>query len=444
MIATEQLDKIPADSLAAICRRIAGLTRRQTRSRELTYVAIGSLPEYVQQKIQLAVSEAVANGETKYQRKRKESTRTGPGTSRALSKKHKAMHASTADAENVEQENQPVNGNVTEQEPEERGNLEGVDICSETPVTTPCETEQEIAERIITSDFLRAPTQEELDNVAAHFIEVTSNKAMETGPCGSCARETPNQDLISESLENAGYQELLRPASTHPAHVLTNGMLLYEGAVDMTNKQFKICLECVTGLKNNKQPKHSLANDMWIGDVPRELKGLTLPERILIAKYYPAAYIIKLYPKQKGAKKWDTAQMHNGLKGNVSTYKLDPKQVVSMIDGTSYPPTPRILSATIGVTFLGPKGLPETTMPEMFRVRRRRVKEALLWLKTNNPLYVDITISEENLDALPDDGVPPEIMLVVKYSGDVMAAEREGAGYVPDDAGDEGKIEAIL
>ncbi|KJA12784.1 hypothetical protein HYPSUDRAFT_102952, partial [Hypholoma sublateritium FD-334 SS-4] len=58
------------------------------------------------------------------------------------------------------------------------------------------------------------------------------------------------------------------------------------------------------------------------------------------------------------------------------------------------PPTAQILSATIGVTFLGPKGLPEATMPEMFRVRRRRVREALQWLKMNNPLYANIEISE--------------------------------------------------
>ncbi|KJA13878.1 hypothetical protein HYPSUDRAFT_209157 [Hypholoma sublateritium FD-334 SS-4] len=295
-----------------------------------------------------------------------------------------------------------------------------------------------LVERMIKNDFLRPPTWEELDSATAQFIDATSNSAMERRACGSCARETPHRDLKKIPIESSHHHKLLSPSTSHPAHELTNSMLLYKAAVNMSTKQFDICLECEASIKSDKVPKHSLANNMWIGEVPRELKGLTLPERILIAKYYPAAYIIKLFPKKQGAKNWDRTQMHNGLKGNVSTYKLDPKQVTSMVDGVNYPPAARILSATIGVTFLGPKGLPESTMPEMFRVRRRRVKEALTWLKTNNPLYANIEISEENLHGLPVDGIPPEIMLVAKYSSDVMAAEKEGAGYVPEDAGDEG------
>jgi hypothetical protein len=54
-------------------------------------------------------------------------------------------------------------------------------------------------------------------------------------------------------------------------------------------------------------------NDMWVGDIPRELRDLMLLERTLIAKYFPVAYIIKLYPKLKGAKGWTKSQMHNAI-----------------------------------------------------------------------------------------------------------------------------------
>jgi hypothetical protein len=182
---------------------------------------------------------------------------------------------------------------------------------------------------------------------------------------------------------------------------------------------------------------------MWIGDVPRELKGLTLLERTLIAIYFPVAYIVKLYPKQKGARAWDQSQMHNGLKGNVSTYRLDPAQVASMIDGRIYPAPSRILSATIGVTFVGPKGLTEATMPTMFRVRRWRVQEALVWLKANNPLYENIEISQERLLQLPEDGIPEEIILTAKHSLDTHSLDREHAGYVPEDIeGDSNRMAA--
>jgi hypothetical protein len=176
---------------------------------------------------------------------------------------------------------------------------------------------------------------------------------------------------------------------------------------------------------------------MWIENVPRELQGLTLPECVLLAKYFPTAYIVKLFPKHKNAFAWDCSQMHSGLKGNVSTYQLNPRQVAGMIDGRLYPAPAKILAATIGITFIGPKGFREPTMPAMFRVRRWKVREALLWLKANNLLYADIEISEERLSQLPEDGVPDELMMTAKYSPEIKAVEREHEGYVPTDTADD-------
>ena len=59
------------------------------------------------------------------------------------------------------------------------------------------------------------------------------------------------------------------------------------------------------------------------------------------------------------------------------------------------PPSPTILAATIGVTFVGPKNVPEKTMPGFLWVNRMRVRMALEWLKENNPLYANVTISED-------------------------------------------------
>ncbi|KAH9073594.1 hypothetical protein EDB83DRAFT_2172053, partial [Lactarius deliciosus] len=64
-----------------------------------------------------------------------------------------------------------------------------------------------------------------------------------------------------------------------------------------------------------------------------------------------------------------------------------------MTDTQIMPPSASILTATIGVTFVGPKNLPEKTMPGFLCVNCARVHVALLWLKENNPLYWDIIIS---------------------------------------------------
>ena len=101
---------------------------------------------------------------------------------------------------------------------------------------------------------------------------------------------------------------------------------------------------------------------MWIGDVPLALKVLTLPERILVARYFPAAYIIKLCPKKRGAQYWASEGMQSGLRGNVSTYRLNTNDIANLTGDLIMPPPSAILAATIGVTFVGPKNLPEKTL----------------------------------------------------------------------------------
>lgn len=302
------------------------------------------------------------------------------------------------------------------------------------------------AERLVASDFLASPSQEELDAIVSRFIDATGNKALKNVACGSCAREMNIVECNEIPLEDIPNKHHLIPHTTHPAHKLLNGLLIYTPALGTSKATVYLCNECQNQLKNNKQPRLSLSNDMWIGNVPPQLENLTLPERLLLAKYFPSAYVIKLFPKHKNALSWDRNQMHSALKGNVSTYRLDPRQVANMIDGKMFPPPAKILSATIGITFVGPKGIRESTMPAMFRVRRWRVREGLLWLKANNPLYSDIQISEKRLSELPEDGIPDELILTAKHSMDMEAVEKEHASYVPTDASDdvEGTSHLIL
>ena len=177
----------------------------------------------------------------------------------------------------------------------------------------------------------------------------------------------------------------------------------------------------------------SLVNGMWIGEVPLELKILTLPERILVARFFPAAYIFKLYPKKKGARSWSTTGLHSALRGNVSTYRLNTDQIALLASNHIMPQSPTILAATIGVTFVGPRNIPQKTMPGFLRVNRTRVRMALDWLKENNPFYEHITISVERLDALPEDDIPEEIVNLVKFSDDTRLLAEEQDGYVPSD-----------
>jgi hypothetical protein len=207
-------------------------------------------------------------------------------------------------------------------------------------------------------------------------------------------------------------------------------MLLHPAGI-VNPEHANVCMECIRALHSDKTPTFALANGLWIGAIPHELAYLTLPERLLIAKYFPAAYIIKLFPKKKGARHWDKRQMYSGLKGNVSTYQLDQGQIASMIDGSILPQQMKVLAATIGITFVGPKNLPEKCLPDIFKVRRTRVQRALEWLKENNPLFSSITISASRLAELPENDVPYELQVTAKLSTDIEKLHAEQDGYVP-------------
>ena len=165
--------------------------------------------------------------------------------------------------------------------------------------------------------------------------------------------------------------------------------------------------------------------------MPAELVVLTLPEKVLITKCFPAAYIIKLFPKEKGVKTWARSGTNNRMKGSVSTYCLNMQDFVNLVDPFIMPPIPQILAATIRVTIVGPQNLLEKTMPGFLRVKQSHIKMAL---KTHNPLYMNIIISNEILDMYPEnDVIPEEILSLVKYSDDVETLESEWAGYVVED-----------
>jgi len=224
---------------------------------------------------------------------------------------------------------------------------------------------------LLTSNFMKAVEQSLKDSIIRNFMEQTNNAALTMSICGVCAREEYQNNVTVLSLLDIPHSQHLSPLILHPMHTLYGGLLLHPEGISLN--LVLICDTCLDYLKKDQIPRFSLTNNMWIGNIPCKLAILTLPERMLIAKYFPAAYIVKLYHKQRGSHNWDRSQMHSGLQGNVSMYHLDLAQVAGMIDGRLMPPPVTILSATIGVTFVTPKNTPERTMPNMFRICRARV-----------------------------------------------------------------------
>ncbi|KAH7926341.1 hypothetical protein BV22DRAFT_1009279 [Leucogyrophana mollusca] len=138
--------------------------------------------------------------------------------------------------------------------------------------------------------------------------------------------------------------------------------------------------------------------------------------------------MLLLYPKDNHAAHPDHLQ--RGIVGNVSLYDMNTDAVACMLEGQLLPQPVVTLASVLAVTYVGTKKLPKTWLKSTFRVRRRVVYEALIWLKRYNPIFADINISLGRLNDLPEDDIPEEITSVMRHEKDGDVARREGEGYV--------------
>ncbi len=62
-------------------------------------------------------------------------------------------------------------------------------------------------------------------------------------------------------------------------------------------------------------------------------------------------------------------------------------------------------------------------------VRKQKVHNALVWL-INNPHYSELTINEDALNSLPENGVPPDLM-TVETDDDIVSDGNCSGDVVP-------------
>jgi hypothetical protein len=237
--------------------------------------------------------------------------------------------------------------------------------------------------------YLASPSEEVKSSHLAKFIDRTSNRETAQVVCVVCACKVFSVETEEVDLDALPGQDLLVLFIRHCAQHLVCNMLLYHHTVSFLHGKpsGRVCTKCLQDLCTHKLPALALSNGLWVGDVPPQLAILTLPERVLIGLNFPVAYIVKLYPQKKGARNWDTLALNSGLRGNVSTYRLNTSDISSMIEGRLLPRRPALLVATIGISIIGPKNLPVQSLPSFLTVHHGRVKDALQFLKEENELY---------------------------------------------------------
>lgn len=146
---------------------------------------------------------------------------------------------------------------------------------------------------------------------------------------------------------------------------------------ESTNISGDTCLKCIRARVNAL----TVENGLDFGLIPPQLSNLTLVEQVLIARVHPVVSVFRIRGQQLG------------YSGHVVNFVQHIEQIA-----TRLPQDPSSLRAILLLQRDTPSGVIH------FKVRARRVRDALVWLRRNNPHYRDIEIDESVLNELPEDG----------------------------------------
>jgi hypothetical protein len=166
--------------------------------------------------------------------------------------------------------------------------------------------------------------------------------------------------------------------------------------------QLSLCGVCHKKLRKGKRPALSLANRTFLGDVPDELKDLTVVEEAMIARCRAKCWIVQLKEENQDLQ-LSTSQ--RGIKGHIIIYPQRPEGIASIL-----PPPVADIITPICVIFVGSCPPSHAWLKEKAKpliARREKVRTALVWLKKNNHLYKDITINFEVLNSMEEKTLMP-------------------------------------
>ncbi|KIO27385.1 hypothetical protein M407DRAFT_45631, partial [Tulasnella calospora MUT 4182] len=139
----------------------------------------------------------------------------------------------------------------------------------------------------------------------------------------------------------------------------------------------------------------ALANGLFRGTLPDRFQDLTWVEEMVCSIYRTTARVTRLYQSLNPA---DPLVFH----GNTCAYDMNILSTATVL-----PRTPSDILGQLSVVFVGPGPLKETALKSVFRIRKSKVWDFLLWLKENNPLYKDRLLSLDQLYLYEEDGCIP-------------------------------------
>ncbi len=161
-----------------------------------------------------------------------------------------------------------------------------------------------------------------------------------------------------------------------------------------------ICLPCRASVHKSVVPKHALARNLWLGEVPEVLSCLSFVERILVSRVHHSCCFVcvaLLAHPDLGSRK---------MISHVVAFEAPVSKVYSVL-----PPPKEELDEVLAVIFTGPSAPTEADLKRTpLLVCHNHIIESLAWLHLNHCDYQDVEVSVENL-ATYEDGKAPVAML---------------------------------
>jgi hypothetical protein len=115
------------------------------------------------------------------------------------------------------------------------------------------------------------------------------------------------------------------------------------------------------------------------------------------------------------------------LHGNTCAHDMNIVSTASIL-----PRTPADINGMLSVAFVGAGKFETKSLQKMFRIRKKKVYDFLLWLKDHNRLYAKIPLDFNALDLYPDDGFLPGVEDRIIQDKDISAETvflEETAGF---------------
>ena len=283
--------------------------------------------------------------------------------------------------------------------------------------------------------------------IVRRFRQATSSEALKTFICAPCSAARSCTEMVEVGLAEVDLELLKRPdrrlvdgeivharwidpqcvgpVFDTPHEVLRDVLVAREGVVmsDRRAAALRFCGLCWRCLRKGSTPDLSLANHLFLGDVPVELRGLTVVEEAMISRCRAKSWIIQLREVEGSS----VPNAQRGMRGHIIVFPQDPERVVNLL-----PPPIEDIITPICVIFVGSSPPSKEWLRMHARpliVRKERVFAALLWLQAHNPFYKDVRINRGALQSLDDEDVLPVPLEVIppSFRSDSLTARYDTA-----------------